>query len=693
MADSEQKLELEKDEIELNGDNGPQLEETHSIRNEKTPQEVDGNAIPISETFYITEPIKSGKKKDYGEMDESGSRASYESNLLELERELSEIILTSIRSQQDTTKKTSDVGINSCRRSESTTSAIHSGDESMFEEEEEINIELPGSRISPREETLNSHDASEFQKAVIQRIKTKFHNYKLAQCDSALDDQSCELTSSSDEYIKTVVQMPIEADNSPNSDYNQSADNYSEQNLDYERSLIYEELLSKGFMKIEPFNVSEATKNFSDNLGLHIKKKQKSVLNAVKLAEEEASRYDFIHETSHAVNYDHVRNVNMSKFNAEYDPHFKQVVAMNQSFVHTPLEVYDQSSEVLNNVKYTKMIDKVWDANRLEDPSLIWQHFAMLSTGVFRMHPDERVVKDIKWTKRLDFVWNKVYHKNTENTTLHRFYFGTTNGVFRFWPGASFPKQILIMIDASGSMHGQSLKLAKSAVERLVDTLGQNDFVAVGQFPGVYSEDPDLQKGIDKNELIQPHLLVDEPSKRGNNNETCFSTFVQANKRNKQRLFAQLGKVVAKNMANFDEAVKFGVKMFKDFALEPSEQKEKLCNKILIILTDDGAQFSQQAGEALNKDLRLFVYSLGDQAGDKKSLLKFCCDHKGLYQHIPAVGAVTNIIQDVTVVLSRSMANANLLRNISFEVWHNIYLDSFVIYPLPLYVMCAMLFM
>ena len=56
------------------------------------------------------------------------------------------------------------------------------------------------------------------------------------------------------------------------------------------------------------------------------------------------------------------------------------------------------------------------------------------------------------------------------------FFFNLFN---RYIQGATSPKNIIILIDASGSMHGVPMRIAKLSAQNLIDTFGDNDFFNV----------------------------------------------------------------------------------------------------------------------------------------------------------------------------------------------------------------------
>lgn len=51
-----------------------------------------------------------------------------------------------------------------------------------------------------------------------------------------------------------------------------------------------------------------------------------------------------------------------------------------------------------------------------------------------------------------------------------------------FMEAATSPKDIIILLDGSGSMTGQRLDIAKHVVNTILDTLGTNDFVNIFTF-------------------------------------------------------------------------------------------------------------------------------------------------------------------------------------------------------------------
>ncbi|KAJ8301427.1 hypothetical protein KUTeg_020414 [Tegillarca granosa] len=229
------------------------------------------------------------------------------------------------------------------------------------------------------------------------------------------------------------------------------------------------------------------------------------------------------------------------------------------SSVHIPVEIYEGDIDILNGLKWSEKLDAVFKENYENDSEILWQYFGS-QTGFMRTFPASL------WGTPSDAV---------DLYDVRR----------RPWytQGSSSPKDMLILIDRSGSVHGQSLQLIKVAVKSILDTLGENDFVKIVQF-----------------------------SKTAEN-VSCFDKFVQANYRNKMILSKAVDKLVAKEMANFQVGL---TKAFDDFDELDRGNFSARCNRMIMLLTDGGTDSAEAVYKERNwsreesKQIRVFTYAV-----------------------------------------------------------------------------------
>ncbi|KAB0375970.1 hypothetical protein FD755_012613 [Muntiacus reevesi] len=116
------------------------------------------------------------------------------------------------------------------------------------------------------------------------------------------------------------------------------------------------------------------------------------------------------------------------------------------------------STIVLNELNWTSALDEVFKKNREEDPSLLWQVFGS-ATGLARYYPASPWVDNSRTPNKIDLY------------DVRR----------RPWyiQGAASPKDMLILVDVSGSVSGLTLKLIRTSVSEMLETLSDDDFVNV----------------------------------------------------------------------------------------------------------------------------------------------------------------------------------------------------------------------
>lgn len=130
-----------------------------------------------------------------------------------------------------------------------------------------------------------------------------------------------------------------------------------------------------------------------------------------------------------------------------------EAVNTSLSSVHVPTNVYDRAPDVIKAIKWSEELDSIFVNNYAIDPSLSWQYFAS-STGFLRQFPAA------KWES------NPV---DLYDARLRTWYIEAANS----------PKDVIILMDNSGSMTGQRKDIARHVVENILETLSPNDWVNV----------------------------------------------------------------------------------------------------------------------------------------------------------------------------------------------------------------------
>lgn len=174
--------------------------------------------------------------------------------------------------------------------------------------------------------------------------------------------------------------------------------------------------------------------------------------------------HDIINDSSNNNYYDYKDAKNYSQIITKYSEHFGGDVNLDYSAVHVPTTVYGRSKESLKAIKWSDTLDRTFKWNYQQDPSLSWQYFGS-STGFMRHYPA------IHW---------KPNGSNPHDPDL--FDCRTRNWYIE---AATSPKDVLILVDISGSMTGMRVAIARHVVNNILDTLGNNDYVNIIKFSNI----------------------------------------------------------------------------------------------------------------------------------------------------------------------------------------------------------------
>ncbi|KAK2184995.1 hypothetical protein NP493_248g03021 [Ridgeia piscesae] len=394
--------------------------------------------------------------------------------------------------------------------------------------------------------------------------------------------------------------------------------------------------------KVEPIRGSKLLRNMKQRIEGMLSKKAAAVKTLVKVAEEAyashipekyvdhegykilASNFsedseDFV--TTYKIDYPKAKKLNKSEFPLEENAHFGSIpVNLFRSTVHVPTNVYDESDEVLNGVDWSEKLDEFFRKNYEDDPTLTWQYFGSAS-GFLRSYPG------MEWP---------MHGVDVFDCRTCGWYIQAANS----------PKDLILLIDTSGSMTGQRLEIAKATVEKILQTLSDDDYFNVIKFS-------------DTSEYV----------------DHCFNgTLVQANADNKKRIMASLDNIITRNMAKFEGALTEAFEVLN--AMNETGQCSQ-CNRAIMLITDGAPETHEDIFKTYNwpeKNIRMFTFVIGREVGESKAAQWMACANKGYYSHISTLADVHEHVQDYIHVLSRPM----VIERVDHTIWTNVYVDKAV---------------
>ncbi|KAK3512976.1 hypothetical protein QTP70_033865 [Hemibagrus guttatus] len=265
------------------------------------------------------------------------------------------------------------------------------------------------------------------------------------------------------------------------------------------------------------------------------------------------------------------------EFLLEPNDHFNNLsVNLSLSVVQVPTNMYNKDPDIVNGVYWSEALNKVFVDNFEKDPSLIWQYFGS-AKGFFRQYPG------VKW------------HPDEHGVIS----FDCRN---RKWyiQAATSPKDVVILVDVSGSMKGLRLTIARQTVSSILDTLGDDDFFNI----------------IAYNQEI--HYV--EPCLNG--------TLVQADKTNKDHFRAHLDRLFAKGLGLLGDALTEAFTVLNEFN---EAGRGSVCSRAIMLVTDGATQMYDDVFEKYNwpeRKVRIFPYLIGRESAFADNLKWMACANK-----------------------------------------------------------------
>lgn len=322
-------------------------------------------------------------------------------------------------------------------------------------------------------------------------------------------------------------------------------------------------------------------------------------------------------------------------------PNFESVkVNTYHSAIHVPINVFDAGTEVVNHVKWSEGLTQTFRNNLAFDPNLSWQFFGS-NTGFMRIWPAAkwRVPIFVNKEPPLTPTANPNMMKNDEDLDLY-------DARMRSWfiQGASSPKDMIILLDGSGSMTGQRKEIAKNVVLNILDTLTDDDYFTIVRFT----------------DILEPVV-------------ECFGIddLVPASRQNIREFKERLDTLNTSEIANFTSALTHAFETLNTVA---KNKEGSLCNQAIMLVTDGAPGNFEPIFERYNWPripVRMFTYLVGREVTETKEVNWMACHNRGYYTHVANLAEVREQVQLYVPVMSRPI----VLSGKRPFVWTPVYAD------------------
>uniref|UniRef100_A0A3P8ZQC9 VWFA domain-containing protein n=1 Tax=Esox lucius TaxID=8010 RepID=A0A3P8ZQC9_ESOLU len=385
-------------------------------------------------------------------------------------------------------------------------------------------------------------------------------------------------------------------------------------------------------VRVEEIDGMKVVKNLSKKMEEMFRMKAEAMRRLVEAAEEAHLQHEenpeLQYEYFNAVLINEVdeegNNVELGgEFILEPNEHFNNLsVNLSLSVVQVPTNMYNKDPAIVNGVYWSEALNKVFVDNYEKDPSLIWQYFGS-AKGFFRQYPG------VKW------------HPDEHGVIA----FDCRN---RKWyiQAATSPKDVVILVDVSGSMKGLRLTIARQTVSSILDTLGDDDFFNI----------------IAYNQEI--HYV--EPCLNG--------TLVRADKNNKAHFREHLDKLFAKGIGLLGDALTEAFSILNEFN---QTGHGSVCSQAIMLVTDGATQMYDDVFAKFNwpdRKVRIFPYLIGRESAFADNMKWMACANKGYFSQISTLADVQENVMRYLHVMSRP----KVIDHEHDTVWTEAYVDSTV---------------
>lgn len=293
----------------------------------------------------------------------------------------------------------------------------------------------------------------------------------------------------------------------------------------------------------------------------------------------------------------------------DQDTHFYNIsVNTTHSSVHVPTNVYDKNPRVVEALGWSEALDDVFVQNYKSDPALSWQYFGS-DTGIMRHYPAK--------------MWESKKKVDVFDCRKRSWYIET----------ATCSKDIVILLDNSGSMTGFRNYIAQLTVRSILDTFSNNDFINIYN----YSET----------------VIGLVP---------CFKdTLVQATPENIEVFNQAVHDLKPDGYANVTVAFVQAFELLEKYrTMRKCNESATGCNQAIMLITDGVPGNLTEVFEKYNwlengnltrTPVRIFTYLLGKEVTKVREIQWMACLNRGYYSHVQTLDQVqSEVLKYVTVI-------------------------------------------
>ncbi|CCD66131.1 Voltage-dependent calcium channel unc-36 [Caenorhabditis elegans] len=275
------------------------------------------------------------------------------------------------------------------------------------------------------------------------------------------------------------------------------------------------------------------------------------------------------------------------------------------SAVHIPTPLYDRNEDLLRKIDWSD-IDAVYRTNREETKDLAFQLFCS-EAGYMRYYP------------AASWFW--------DNQDEHLDLFDCRNTEW-YINSATNSKNVLIMLDMSGSMLGQRYEVAKQTTEAILETLSHNDYFNIMTFS--------------KNTFLL---------------DGCNGTngLLQATMRNKKALRRKMDTYQSEGKAEYEKALPLAFSVLLDINNGGGDNNRGACENVIMLITDGAPNAYKKIFDMYNADkkVRVFTFLVGDEAIDFNEVREMACNNRGYMVHVANMADVDEKIHHYIRRMSR----------------------------------------